>query len=226
MSEPGTPDAPRTYRQVRFERPPGSTEILLVRHGESAVADPSKPFLLLDGRGDPELSPEGRKQAERLGERLARYPVEAVYVTPLRRTRETAAPLLSRLDLAPFVEPDLIEVYMGEWEGGLYRQKITERDPLAAKLFEEERWDVIPGAESNAALFARTASAIRRIAERHPDGLVVAVAHAVSLSAVLAQATGSTPFAFVGGDNAAISTLVVSGDRWVLRRFNDSAHLE
>jgi probable phosphoglycerate mutase len=226
VSEPGTPNAARTYRQVRFERPPGSTEILLVRHGESAVADPTKPFTLIEGRGDPELSPEGRQQAERLGERLARYPIEAVYVTPLRRTRETAAPLLGRRELEPFVEPDLIEVYMGEWEGGIYRVKITERDPLAAKLFEEERWDVIPGAESNESLFSRSAAAIRRIAERHPDGLVLVVAHAVSISAVLAQATGSSPFAFIGSDNASITTLVVAGDRWVLRRFNDSAHLE
>lgn len=226
MADSASLDAPRTYRQVRFQRPPGSTEILLVRHGESAVADLSRPFVLFEGRGDPELAPEGREQAELLAERLSRYPIEACYVTPLRRTRETAAPLLERLGLEPFIEPDLIEVHMGEWEGGLYRQKMSERDPLAVKVFTEERWDLIPGAESNEALFARTAAAVRRIAERHPDGIVLVVAHAVSISAVLAQATGSSPFAFVGADNASISTLVVAGDRWVLRRFNDSAHLE
>ncbi len=223
-SEPA--GAARTYRQVRFERPKGSTEILLVRHGESTVADPGKPFMLVEGRGDPELSREGREQAKRLGARLARYPIEAVYVTPLRRTRETAGPLLNELTLQPFVEEGLVEIHMGEWEGGLYRKKVSEHDPLATKVFEQERWDVIPGAESNELLFSRTAAAIRRIAERHPDGLVVAVAHAVSISAVLAQATGSTPMSFVGGDNASISTIVVSGDHWVLRRFNDTAHLE
>lgn len=226
MTGESPPDAPRTYRQIRFERPPGSTEILLVRHGESTVADPSKPFLLVEGRGDPELSPEGRRQAERLADRLGRYPIEACYVTPLRRTRETAEPLLRALRLEPFVEPGLVEIHMGEWEGGLYRKRVFERHPLAMRVFEEERWDLIPGAETNEALYERTAAAVRRIAERHPDGLIVAVAHAVSISAVLAQATGSTPFAFVGGDNASISTLVVHGDRWLLRRFNDSAHLE
>lgn len=220
------PLSPRTYRQVRYVAPPGATEILLVRHGESAVADLARPFPLHHGRGNPELSPEGRLQAERVAERLCGLGVEAVYVTPLRRTEETAAPLLSRLGLRPFVEPDLIEVHMGEWEGGLYRQRITERDPLALQIFEQERWDVIPGAESNASLFSRVAAAIRRIADRHPDGRVVAVAHAVSISAVLAHATGSSPFAFVGADNGSISSLVVAGDRFVLRRFNDTAHLE
>ncbi len=220
------PHAPRTYRQLRFSRPPGATEILLVRHGESAHADAARPFPLVAGRGDPELSPEGRAQAERLAERLAGAGVEAVYVTPLRRTLETAAPLLRRLSLTPLVEEDLIEVHMGEWEGGLYRQKITERDPLALRIFAEERWDVIPGAETNASLFARVVAAISRIARRHPDGRVVAVAHAVSIAAVLAHATRSSPFAFVGAENASISGLVVAGDRWTLRRFNDTAHLD
>ncbi len=220
------PVVTRTYRQVRFERPPESTEILLVRHGESAIADPARPFRLLEGRGDPELSPEGREQAGQLAERLQATAVCACYVTPLRRTHETAAPLCAHHNLQPVVEPDLVEVHMGEWEGGRYRQKIAERDPLAARLFEEERWDLIPGAESNASLFSRTRRAIERIARRHPGETVVAVAHAVSISAVLAQATRSSPFAFVGGDNASISTLVVSGARWTLRRFNDTAHLE
>ena len=215
-----------TYRQVRFERPPGSTELLLVRHGESAVADPSQPFTLLEGRGDPELSPLGREQAARLAGRLGGLPIVACYLTPLRRTAETAAPLLERLGLEPLVEPGLIEVHMGEWEGGLYRKRIAERDPLAARIFAEQRWDLIPGAETNESLSDRTWAAVRRIADRHPDALVVAVAHAVSIAAVLARVTGASPFAFVSGDNASVSTIVGSGERWALRRFNDTAHLE
>ena len=58
------------YRQPRFARPPGATEILLVRHGESRAATEDDPFPLVDGHGDPELHPAGRQQAERVGERL------------------------------------------------------------------------------------------------------------------------------------------------------------
>jgi len=43
---------------------------------------------------------------------------------------------------------------------------------------------------------------------------------------VLALASGSRPFAFVTADNGSISRLVVSGDRWIVRGFNDTAHLE
>lgn len=215
-----------TYRQVRFERTDGSTEIHLVRHGESAEADPERPFALVDGRGDPELSPEGRAQAKALSQRLAECPVDAIYVTQLRRTAETAAPLAERLGIAPALEPGLVEVHMGEWEGGLYRRRIAERDPLAAEVFRSERWDVVPGAESNEALAARTTAAVARIAASHPGGTVVVVSHAAAIAAVLATAAGSRPFAFVAVDNASISSIVVTGDHWTLRRFNDTAHLD
>jgi probable phosphoglycerate mutase len=42
----------------------------------------------------------------------------------------------------------------------------------------------------------------------------------------LALASGSRPFAFVGADNASISRLVIADDRWIVRGFNDTAHLE
>ena len=50
-----------------FKQPAGSTEVLLVRHGESEPADPDRPFPMVDGRGDPALSPLGRQQARTRG---------------------------------------------------------------------------------------------------------------------------------------------------------------
>ena len=44
-------------------------------------------------------------------------------------------------------EPDLREVHLGTWEGGLFRKHDAERHPLARRLWREERWDLIPGAE-------------------------------------------------------------------------------
>src|SRR4051812_40308834 len=97
--------APTEYRQMRFRRPPGSTELLLVRHGESEAMVPGRPFPLVDGHGDPELAPEGHDQAEQVAERLAGHPIDAIYVSTLRRTAQTAAPLAAKLGLEPVVEP-------------------------------------------------------------------------------------------------------------------------
>src|SRR3954447_23504422 len=97
----------QSYRQLRYVRPPGATELLIVRHGESAAAVPGVDFPMVDGHGDPELAPEGREQAERVGERLAGEHIDAVYVTTLRRTHETAAPLVARTGIEPVVEAEL-----------------------------------------------------------------------------------------------------------------------
>lgn len=217
--------AERTYRQHRFRRPPGATELLLVRHGESEPAVPGRPFPLVDGHGDPALAPAGREQAERVADRLEHEQVDALYVTSLRRTVETAAPLAARTGLEPRIEADLREVHLGDWEGGLFRQKVADGDPIVARLFAEERWDVIPGAEPHDRLAGRIRGAVARIVAAHPDQRVVVVSHGGVIGQVMALAAGARSFAFTGCDNGSISHLVVTGDRWIIRRFNDTAHL-
>ena len=214
------------YRQQRFARPPGACELLLVRHGESEAARPEAPFPLVEGHGDPALHPNGRAQAEAVGRRLAGAGIAAIYVSSLRRTSETAAPLAAATGLTPVVDADLREVYLGEWEGGAFRQHVAEGHPAAVKMFTEERWDAIPGAESNDALAARTRAAVMRIAAAHPDAMVAVFSHGGAIGSIFAQATGGRPFAFTGVDNASISHLVVAGDHWMLRRFNDTSHLD
>lgn len=221
-----TDEAPRVYRQHRFEPPPGATELLLVRHGESAPQVHGIPFELKDGHGDPPLAPEGRAQAERVGVRLAAERIDAIYVTSLQRTHQTAAPLAARLGITPVEVPELREVHLGAWEGELYRQKVAEGDPLVSALFAEQRWDVIPGAETHESLEARLIPALRTIAEDHTDGRVAVVVHGGVIASLLAFATESRPFAFLGADNASISHLVHHSGRFNLRRFNDTGHLE
>ncbi len=216
----------REFRQLRFQPPPGATEILLVRHGESEPAVEGRRFALLHGQGDPDLSPEGRAQAERVGARLASEDIGAIYVTSLRRTAQSAEPLAQALGLQCVVEPDLREVFVGEWEGGLLRKKVAERDPVALRLSEEQRWDVIPGAEPAEDFARRVRHAVERIAATHGEQRVAVFTHGGTIGELLAQATGSAPFAFTGSDNASISHLVVTAQRWIVRRFNDTAHLD
>lgn len=218
---------PRRFPQLRYVRPPGATELLLVRHGESMPAVEGEDFPKVDGHGDPPLSAEGREQAARVCARLGAEGVDVVVVTTLRRTAQTAAPLAERLGLEPVVEPGLREVFLGQWEGGLFRQKVTEGDPVALEMYREERYDVIPGAEPAGDFADRVRQAVDRLASAHPDRRVAVFCHGGTIGEVLHQATGSTPFAFSGADNASISHIVVTADgRWVLRRFNDTTHLD
>ncbi|MEM7099562.1 MAG: histidine phosphatase family protein [Pseudomonadota bacterium] len=213
------------YRQHTFQAPPGSTEIILVRHGESRAASKDNPFPLLNGQGDPELHANGEVQAQRVGERLRHETVHAIYVTSLQRTVQTAAPLAKHLGLTPIVEPDLREVFLGEWEGGVMRIKAAEDHPIYQQVQDEQRWDAIPGAESWEQLNQRVMGALTRIRSKHPDQRVVAVVHGGIIGHIVAHAANAAPFAFNGADNGSISHIVMIDDQIKVRRFNDASHL-
>jgi probable phosphoglycerate mutase len=217
--------SPRSFSQRPYVGPPGSTELVLVRHGASADSIEGETFELVEGQGDPPLSDVGRHQAELVAARLGHELFDGMYVSTLRRTAETAAPLVDRTGMTPVVDADLREVFLGEWEGGLLRQKAADHDPLLEKVFAERRWDVVPGAESREEFGGRLRRAIDRITAAHPGGRVVVFSHGAAIGEVLAQTTESEPFAFLGADNASISKIVVTAERWVLRGYNDTSHL-
>jgi probable phosphoglycerate mutase len=199
--------------------------LLLIRHGASADSVEGETFELVEGQGDPPLSQIGRHQAELVATRLGHELFDAMYVSNLRRTAKTAAPLIERTGMTPVVDPDLREVFLGEWEGGLLRQKAADHDPVFERVFAEQRWDVIPGAESRPEFGGRLRRAVERITAAHPGGRVAVFSHGAAIGELLAQATGSEPFAFLGADNASVSKLVVTDGRWVLRGYNDTSHL-
>jgi probable phosphoglycerate mutase len=181
----------------------------------------------VDGRGDPSLSEEGYDQARAVGERLATEDISRLFVTPLRRTHQTAAPLAKATGLAPAVVEELAEVRLGDWEGGEYRVRAARGDPLIRRVFDEERWDVIPGAESLESLGKRVRAGVDSIvAATGHNAVAAAVAHGGVIGEICRQATDSRPFAFVHSDNGSVSRLVIgAGGRWMLRSFNEISHL-
>jgi probable phosphoglycerate mutase len=148
-------------------------------------------------------------------------------VTPLRRTHQTAAPLVDVTGLEPVVVEELAEVRLGEWEGGEYRVRVAKGDPIVRQMFQQERWDVIPGGESPESLSQRVRAGVERIVElTGPDAVAVAILHGGVIGEVCRQATESRPFAFVHSDNGSVSRLVIRpSGRWLLRSFNEVSHL-
>jgi 2,3-bisphosphoglycerate-dependent phosphoglycerate mutase len=216
-----------SFEQSPYELPPGSTEVVLVRHGASEAAVVGSKFPLVDGHSDPALSEPGKAQAEMVAEGLGGDEFSGLFVTSLRRTQETAAPLAEATGLEPVVIPELREVYLGDFEGGEYRIRAGRGDPIIQQVFIEERWDAIPNGESWEDFGARVTSGIERIVGAvGPNTSAVAVVHGAVIGQLCRQATVSRPFAFVHSDNCSISRLVVLGDgRWLLRGFNDISHL-
>jgi len=84
-----------------------------VRHGESE-ANAAHRFA---GRNDSPLTELGRQQAEAVAEALANVPVDRIVSSPLSRCRDTALVIARRHRLPVDLEPDLVEIDVGEKTG-------------------------------------------------------------------------------------------------------------
>jgi 2,3-bisphosphoglycerate-dependent phosphoglycerate mutase len=216
-----------SFEQSPYELPPGSTEIVLVRHGASEAAVVGSRFPLVDGHSNPALSEAGKAQAETVAARLAHEEMTGIFVSTLRRTAETAAPLARAVGIEPEVVPELREVFLGEFEGGEYRVRAGRGDPAIKRVFANESWAEIPGGEPAEEFAARTRAGVEQIVERvGPNTTAVAVVHGAVIGELCRQAAASRPFAFVHADNCSVSRIVVHEDGpWLLRTFNDISHL-
>ena len=216
------------FEQHRYAPPADSVEVVLVRHGASEAAVPGQTFAMVDGQGDPALSEIGQAQARSVVVALGGESFSGLFASNLRRTQETAAPLAAAVGLEVAVLPDLREINLGELEGGAYRIKVAEGDPLVAEIARQERWDVIPGAESPEQFSGRLKAAIAEITAAVPAGTTaVAFVHGAVIGDLCALATGSRPFAFLNADNGSISSIVIHSDgSWLLRHFNETRHLD
>jgi probable phosphoglycerate mutase len=217
----------QTYPQRSFAPPPDATEVVLVRHGASAAAVPGEPFEALEGQSDPPLAPEGELQAQAVAERLGGERFAGLFVTTLKRTAQTAAPLAARIGLEPVVVPELREVGLGDWEGGELRIRAANGDPQFVAMLEQERWDVIANAEPMEEFADRVRAGLRAVVEATGPGRVAAAfVHGGVIGELCRQATSSRPFAFIHADNCSITRLVAFADgRLLLRSFNDTSHL-
>lgn len=214
------------HSQKRYALPLGAREIILVRHGASASEIAEKLAYGDLTLADPPLSPAGRTQAETVAERLKREPITHIFVTPLQRTQQTAAPLADLTGIAPIVIPDLREAYMGDWEHEFYARAAAQ-DPLLKRMLIEESWEVIPNAERMDNFSARVRAGVGKVADALAEGsAAVAFVHGGTIGELCRQATGSRAFAFFAPENTSISRLVIHQDgRWGLRTYNDVSHL-
>ncbi len=162
------------------------TTLLLVRHGQTPTTGQSLP-----GRAPGlHLSETGLKQAVEVAERLASFPkIDAIYASPLERTRETAAPLAKQRKQKVIIDKGLIECDFGKWTGS----KLSD-------LMKLPEWKTVqsapstfrfPNGESFTEMQVRISTALDNIRLRHPGGVVVCFSHADPIKAALAHAMGT-----------------------------------
>jgi 2,3-bisphosphoglycerate-dependent phosphoglycerate mutase len=115
-------------------------EIVLVRH--------SQPEWVRDGLNviDPPLTELGHRQAEHLASALQREHFDEIFVSPLRRARQTAAPLLKRLGRDEEVAGWLEEIRDPAWHGTPAEKAEQAYREMRGRPVDE-RWDGLEGGE-------------------------------------------------------------------------------
>ncbi len=165
---------------------PRPTVVLLVRHGQTPTTGK-----LLPGRAPGlHLSETGQAQAAAVGERLAKLAkVDAVYASPLERTRETAGAIAKALGLKVKLDKGLLEADIGDWTG--QELKVVRKTPEWKIVHSYPSGFRFPGGESFVEMQTRTVSALDRLRLAHPGQTIVAVSHADTIKAAVAHALGT-----------------------------------
>ena len=176
----------RTAAKKSRAKTPKPTTVLFVRHGKTPTTG-----AVLPGRAPGlHLGDTGREQAEQAAQRIAVLDnVAAVYASPMERTQETAKPIAKAVGVRVRTERGLIECDFGQWTG----QKLSDLNKLP-------QWTTVqrhptgfrfPKGESFTEMQTRMVSAVRRLVDRHPCEVIVAVSHADTIKAALADALGT-----------------------------------
>jgi len=166
-----------------------NTRIFLIRHGATMLTVEDR----FAGSTDVKLSDEGRGQAARLAERLAREHVAAVYASDMSRTQETARILAAPHQLEVQSRPGLREISHGHWEG-MTRREVEEKWPTEAAEWENDPFTFAPaGGESGLAVTARALPALVDLVRAHPEQQVIVVSHKATIRLILSSLLGFDP---------------------------------
>ncbi len=218
--------------------------VTLLRHGEPDWAPGGGPSV-----GDPALTRRGLAQARAAGQALAHRRIDAIYVSPLQRAQETAAPLAETTGLEPVTIDALAEIQVNL--GGKTQEQVEAYFTHASGRPLREHWDGWPGGESFRDFHARVAVGGREVLARHgieceqsedfniwhvpphPQSIVV-VAHGGTNAVLLTHLLDVQPVpwewtrfegALAGYSFLSTRPIGNGGHVWSLENFNEMEHL-
>lgn len=194
--------------RLEYERPgtqdlgfPSMT-LYLVRHGRALAGSEQR---------DPGLDAVGESQARHVAEALRGRGASRLVCSPLRRARETAAPVAEALGLSLEIREEVAEVFDP--------QMSTDARGAMLGPFLSGSWS-----EQSAALRAWRERVLRALTDFGQDKVIV-VSHFVAISVAIGASTDDDRVSPCALANASITTLEVSDGKLLLRRPGEVAHL-
>ncbi len=202
------------------------TRIVLIRHGQTAWNREVR----FRGQVNVELDEFGLKQAEATGRYVAvRWPVVAVYASPLRRTVQTAEAVARAQGLTARPLPGLLDINFGEWQGRL-ADEVAQRYPALYRAWLEDPHTVqFPGGEGLDDVRRRVVAGLDEVIARHPEQAVALVSHTVVNRVLLCAVLGwgNDRFWRLRQDTCAVNVFDAEEDGvFTILLLNDTCHLQ
>ena len=139
-------------------------KIVFLRHAKTKMNEQG----LFCGVIDTDITEDGRKEAEKMRENFKTFHFDAIYCSPLKRTKQTLEIIFPN---KKFIEDKgFTEISLGDWEG-LKKESINQS---LREDFQKGKYTP-PHAEKNELVEARVKEAIERIFETYPDNFVILV---------------------------------------------------
>ena len=202
-----------------------SLTLFFLRHGQTEF---SRDNAFSGSNVDPDLTSAGLAMAKAFADAYRTTPWAAVFASPMRRTRATAAPLCEPLGLKIEPRDGLKEMSFGKWDGQSIAQvKIDFRD-------EYLRWNADPasfaptGGETACDVARRTLAVVDEINQRFAEGNILVVSHKAAIRVVLCSLLGIDLGRFrsrLACPVASVSVVEFNAQGPLLLRLADRSHL-
>jgi broad specificity phosphatase PhoE len=201
-----------------------SLSVYFLRHGETE----SSRIDGFCGVTDMGLTPEGHRMAEEFAAAYESFPWAAVFCSPLRRSKDTAAPLCEAAGLDLQLRDGLEEIDFGRWEGKTPDEVKAEFHDDYVRWLADPGWNRPTGGERGVDVARRSSVVLDEIERTYLDGNVLVVSHKATTRIMLCSLLGID----VGRYRDRIDVLVASlsvvemmQHGPLLKRLGDRSHL-
>lgn len=192
-------------------------QILLIRHGQSEADI----LQVHEGRADFPLTELGRKQVSQMAEKVAHeFPPELIFASPLKRARETAETLATKIGCSLYFEDDLMEHNNGVQAGLSFEE--AEKLPQPTYLH-----DCFDNGESHIEFRMRIEMMFSKIVSSCHHNRIAIVAHGGVINCLL-RAFFQMPISmdpYFKMEDTAMSLLEISENGRVVHFINNADHL-
>ena len=200
------------------------TQLILVRHGQTEWNQTER----FRCRADVPLNDTGLQQAEATGQYIARlYTPVAIYAGPLSRTVKTAGAIAKHFGLPVLVEPSLIDLDCGQWQG-LTIEEVKKQWPIELQAwYDTPKLVRLPGGETLEEARSRAMSFVRTLLVSFPEEAVVLVSHTALNRVILLSVLGLgiEHFWSLGQDTCGVNIIEARQGHFTVVSMNNTGHL-